>query len=163
MLPSQESPSSTRIFRLMCYSPGPHWPAWLHLPAGKDAFPALLWLARLLLGAASPWPAFDSPSGNRMSNTSSCRFAAEPHLDLRQHSKIHLMKNALLSSWWTDTQRCNAEAACTLQRWTPLTGNTGYFRLLGEHLHPSAVYPKSLRSPIQFHKHDLHPPVLHTH
>lgn len=68
-LPNQESPSSTRLFRIMCYSPGPHWPAWLHLPAGKDAFPALLWLAQLLLGAASPWPAFDSPSGNRMSNT----------------------------------------------------------------------------------------------
>jgi len=67
-LPNQESPSSTRIFRLTCYSPGPRWPAWLHLPTGKDAFPALLWLAQLLLGAASPWPAFDSPSGNRMSN-----------------------------------------------------------------------------------------------
>ena len=69
MLPNQESPSSTRIFRLMCYSPGPRWPAWPHLPAGKDAFPALLWLAQLLLEAASPWPAFDSPSGKRMSNT----------------------------------------------------------------------------------------------
>lgn len=63
--PKPRKPFKHRNIQLACYSPGPHWPAWLRLPAGKAAFPALLWLAQLLLGAASPWPAFDSPSGKK--------------------------------------------------------------------------------------------------
>lgn len=138
--PKPRKPFKHRNIQLACYSPGPHWLAWLRLPAGKVAFPALLWLAQLLLGAASLWPAFDSPSGKR--NTT---FVGLQQSRIWGWGSIRNESNGgrtalKLVSWHSAGMPCWSYLHFQ-QKWTPLTGNTSYCRLLGECLDRSAVSP----------------------